>query len=301
MGDWSGSSDDASLAALEASFAAGCTFYDSAGAYGMGRSDRLLGALVARHPDSGIITAGKIMPKNLRWPASSDDRLTDVFPLDYAVRQAELSQERMGVSTIDIMQLHVWHDAWASDPEFERIVTTLKERKLARWFGLSLNRWEPWNGIQAIRTGLIDTVQVIYNVFDQAPEDALFPACAEHDVGVIARVPLDEGSLSGRLTLETRFPAEDWRSGYFGPDNLAATVQRVDALKPLVPSGMSLAEVALRFILENKAVSTLIVGMRSAAHVEENTALSDGVSLEPALTAALREHRWDRVPAPWSD
>ena len=301
MGDWSGSTDETSLAALEASLAAGCDFYDSAGAYGMGRSDRLLGELIARHPGAHIVTAGKVMPKNMRWPASADDAFTDVFPLDHVLAQAEESRERMGVQTIDVMQLHVWHDAWTKDPAFERVATELKERKIAAWFGLSLNRWEPWNGIEAIRTGLVDTVQVIYNIFDRSPEDALFPACAQHDVGVIARVPLDEGSLSGRLTLETRFPDGDWRAQYFGPENLAETVRRVDALKPLVPAAMTLPEMALRFILEEKTVSTVIAGMRSSAHVEENTRLSDGRSLEPSLVDALRRHRWDRIPAPWSD
>jgi len=301
MGDWSGSSDASSLAALEASLGAGCNFYDSAGAYGMGRSDRLLGALIARHPGTRIVTAGKIMPKNMRWPASADDALSDVFPLDHVLDEAERSRRQMGVDTVDVMQLHVWHDAWASDPLFARVATTLKERGLASFFGLSLNRWEPWNGIEALRTGLIDTVQVIYNIFDQSPEDALFVECLRRNVGVIARVPLDEGSLSGRLTLASRFPADDWRSQYFGPENLAPTVERVEALKPLVPPGMSLPQLALRFILEHPAVSTVIVGMRGAAHVTDNVAVSDGKRLDPALVRQLREHRWDRAPAAWSD
>ncbi len=144
-------------------------------------------------------------------------------------------------------------------------------------------------------------MQVIYNIFDQSPEDKLFPLCREMNIGVIARVPLDEGSLGGKLTAETRFPKGDWRSGYFGPENLNNTVVRVDKLKPLVPADMSLPEMALRFILSNPVVSTTIVGMRKANHVRENIAVSDAGLLAPALLKRLKPHRWDRTPQPWSD
>jgi aryl-alcohol dehydrogenase-like predicted oxidoreductase len=301
MGDWSGSSDARSGEALEASLAAGCNFFDSAAAYGEGRSDALLGALVEKHRSAGIVTAGKIPPKNLRWPASSDDAFDDVFPLEHVLSHAEQSRDRMRVPSVDLMQLHVWHDAWSDDPQFHRVAAAIKERGLARFFGISLNRWEPWNGIKAIRTGLIDAVQLIYNVFDQAPEDELFVACAEYGVGVIARVPLDEGSLSGRMSLETRFPTGDWRAQYFGPENLAPTIQRVEELKAVVPVGMSLPELALRFILQNPIVSTLVVGMRSPQHVAQNAAVSDGIRLDAGVMIQLRKHRWDRIPTPWSD
>jgi aryl-alcohol dehydrogenase-like predicted oxidoreductase len=193
----------------------------------------------------------------------------------------------------------VWDDSWAENKEWLRTVEMLKKEGLIRYFGLSLNRWEPSNGIKAIRTGCVDTVQVIYNVFDQAPQDELFPVCAELDVGVIARVPLDEGSLTGNLTPDTRFPSDDWRSRYFGPENLPSTLQRVGALKEIVPSDMTLPEMALRFILSNKLVSTTIVGMRSVDHVRSNIAVSNGAGLDPHLLQALRKHRWDREVASW--
>ena len=172
---------------------------------------------------------------------------------------------------------------------------------MIRWFGLSLNRWEPANGIVAIRTGLVDAVQVIYNIFDQAPEDELFPVCRELNIGVIARVPLDEGSLGGKMTSNTTFPANDWRASYFGPENLAPTLARVEALKKIVPKGMSLPEMALRFILSNPDVSTTIIGMRNPDHVKENFATSDAGPLDKQLLAELKKHRWDRVPEPWAD
>jgi aryl-alcohol dehydrogenase-like predicted oxidoreductase len=180
-------------------------------------------------------------------------------------------------------------------------VEKLKHDGIIRFFGLSLNRWQPENGIEALRTGLVDAVQVIYNIFDQAPEDKLFPVCRQLNVGVIARVPLDEGSLGGKMTTDTKFPASDWRAKYFGPANLAKTVARVDELKKLLPMGMTLPEMSLRFILSNPDVSTTIVGMRKLNHVKENIAFSDAGPLDPGLLQKLKAHRWDRTPKEWSD
>jgi aryl-alcohol dehydrogenase-like predicted oxidoreductase len=205
------------------------------------------------------------------------------------------------VPTIDLLQYHVWDDSWTDDPDFRATVERLKREGTIKAFGLSLNRWEPWNGIKAIRTGLVDAVQVIFNIFDQAPEDELFPLCQEMDIGVIARVPLDEGSLSGKMTLETRFPADDWRSRYFGEENLSNTIPRVEKLKQYLRPGMTLPEMALRFILSNPVVSTIIVGMRKPEHVRQNLAVSDAGPLDPTLLQELKKHRWDRKPKPWSD
>jgi aryl-alcohol dehydrogenase-like predicted oxidoreductase len=195
----------------------------------------------------------------------------------------------------------VWSDHWTDEPEFRKTVEKLKGDGTIRAFGLSLNRWEPENGIKAMRTGLVDSVQVIYSIFDQSPEDELFPACQELNVGVIVRVALDEGSLGGKMTKDTKFPESDWRSRYFNPKNLANTLERVEKLKQILPPGMSLPELALRFVLSHPAVSTTIVGMRKLEHVRENIALSDKGPLSPELLQELKRHRWDRKPAPWSD
>jgi len=180
-------------------------------------------------------------------------------------------------------------------------VERLKRDKVIRAFGLSLNRWEPENGIKAIRTGLVDSVQVIYSIFDQSPEDELFPLCQELNIGVIVRVALDEGSLGGKMTRDTTFPKSDWRSGYFNPKNLANTLDRVDKLKEILPAGMSMPEMALRFVLSHSAVSTVIIGMRKLEHVKENISLSDKGALNLELLRELKKHRWERRPAPWSD
>ncbi len=283
MGSWTGSDDRESRRALDLSLELGCNFFDSAWAYGDGHSDHLLGALIRDNPGRGIIAASKVPPLNGKWPASPHDRLADTFPRRHVIDFAERIRDTLGVDAIDLLQFHVWDESWTAEGEWRDTVAELKQRGLIRWFGLSLNRWEPWNGVQAVATGAVDVVQVVYNAFDQSPEDQLFPVCRAHDVGVIARVPLDEGSLTGTLTKHTTFPAGDWRARYFGPESLGATLDRVERLKPLVPAGMSLAALALKFILACPDVSTTIAGMRRERHVRENTGASDGVPLAPEL------------------
>ena len=300
MSGWSGSDDQLSGQEMQTSAEQACNFIDTAWAYGQGNSDRLLGELLRRNPQKRLYAASKVPPMNLKWPASSAYRYEDVFPELHVLKHAHLIRAALGVETIDLLQFHVWDDSWAENKEFPRTVEKLKREKLVSHFGLSLNRWEPWNGIKAIRTGCVDAVQVIYNIFDQSPEDELFAVCAEMDIGIIARVPLDEGSLGGKLTADTRFPEGDWRSRYFGPENLPATLKRVGALKTILPAGMSLPEMALRFILSNPQVSTTIVGMRSIDHVQSNLALSDGAGLSADLLQELRQHRWDRDVATWA-
>ena len=221
MGGWSGSEDEQSLKALQLAVELGCNFFDSAWAYGDGKSDGLLGDTIARNPHKRLYAASKIPPKNLQWPASTQYKYHDVFPPDHVFTYADLIRKNLGVETIDVLQFHVWDDDWTNEPDFRNTVEKLKRDKVIRSFGLSLNRWEPENGIKAIRTGLVDAVQVIYSIFDQSPEDELFPVCQELNVGVIVRVALDEGSLGGKMTRDTKFPKGDWRSGYFNPENLA--------------------------------------------------------------------------------
>jgi aryl-alcohol dehydrogenase-like predicted oxidoreductase len=300
MGGWSGSDDAESIAALERAIERGCTFFDTALAYGDGKSEQLLGKVLARHRDKSLVVATKIPPKNRKWPAFPDYKLEDVFPADYVREATETSLKNLGVSQIDLQQFHVWTDAWANDERWQRAVDDLKREKLVRAFGISVNRWEPANVLKALETGLVDAVQVVYNVFDQAPEDELFDACSEQGVGVIARVPFDEGTLTGTLTLDTTWPEGDWRASYFVPENLAASVARAQRFAPVVPAGMTMPELALRFVLHHPAVSTVIPGMRQLHHVRANLGVSDGQVLPPELVATLRDHRWDREPTAWS-
>lgn len=301
MGGWSGSEDGESLAALQLAVSLGCNFFDSAWAYGDGKSDSLLGRIIANNPNKRLYAASKIPPMNQRWPALSQYKYTDVFPAQHVFKYADLIRKALGTDSVDLLQFHVWSDHWTDEPDFRNTVEKLKRDGIIRAFGLSLNRWEPENGIKAMRTGLIDSVQVIYSIFDQSPEDELFPACQELGVGVIVRVALDEGSLGGKMTRDTKFPASDWRARYFNPENLANTMERVDKLKQILPAGMSLPEMALRFVLSNPAVSTTIIGMRKLEHVRQNVSMSDKGALPASLIRELKGHRWDRKPAPWSD
>ena len=296
MGGWTGSDDQESLRALARALALGCNFFDTAWAYGQGKSETLLGEALRAHRAAPAYVATKIPPKNLKWPGKAEYAVQDTYPAAHIRDYTEKSLRNLGVETIDLQQFHVWSDAWADDEGWQRAVDDLKREKLVRAMGISVNRWEATNVLRALKTGLIDSVQVVYNIFDQAPEDELLPYCLAHGIAVIARVPFDEGSLTGTLTPDSRWPAGDWRNIYFNAEHLTATLERVDRLSPLVPEGMDLAELALRFILEHPAVSTTIPGMRRPAHVERNLAASDGVRLPPRLSDALKIHRWDRAP-----
>jgi aryl-alcohol dehydrogenase-like predicted oxidoreductase len=294
MAGWTGSDDAESGASLDRAVALGCNFFDTAWAYGDGRSEQLLGELLKRHPGRRLYTATKIPPKNRKWPARDTYSLDEVFPPDYIREYTEKSLSNIGVSTIDLQQFHVWTDAWAGDDRWQRAISSLKEEGLVRAIGISLNRWEPANALKALATNLIDCVQVVYNIFDQAPEDELFVECRRRNIAVIARVPFDEGSLTGTLTGDATWPAGDFRNIYFQPDNLKQTLERVAALRPHVPGGMGMPELALRFILQNRDVSTVIPGMRKLKNVEANLAASDGRPLAADAMARLRGHRWDR-------
>jgi aryl-alcohol dehydrogenase-like predicted oxidoreductase len=301
MSGWSGSDDRESLEALQLAVDLGCNFFDTAWAYGDGKSDALLGQILSRNRGQRLYAASKVPPLNQKWPASPRDKYRDVFPASHVFKHADLIRGKLGVDSIDLLQFHVWDDSWTNESEFRQTVEKLKKDAVIRFFGLSLNRWQPENGLKALGTGLVDVVQVIYNIFDQAPEDELFPLCRELNVGVIARVPLDEGSLGGKMTLETTFPADDWRSKYFGPANLAKTLARVEKLKTVLPPSMSLPQMALRFVLSNPTVSTTIIGMRKPDHVRQNIAVSDAGPLDASLLQELKNHRWDRKPKRWSD
>lgn len=300
MGGWSGSQDAESLNSLQRAVELGCNFFDTAWGYGAGHSEGLLGQLVKNNPDKKLYTATKMPPKNFKWPSRREFTLDDCFPPDHIEEYVHRSLKNAGLESFDLMQFHTWEDSWLDDDRLLKKIDELKSQGLFQAIGISMNRWEPWNGVRAVKTGMIDAVQVIYNIFDQNPEDELFPACQQHDVAVIARVPFDEGTLTGTLTKESKWPEGDWRNTYFVPENLNASVDRAEALRPLVPEGMTMPEMALRYILHNVTVSTIIPGMRKIKNVEANMAASDGVTLPDELLTKLKTHRWDRTPTEWS-
>ncbi|QRR02008.1 aldo/keto reductase [Dyadobacter sandarakinus] len=300
LAGWTGSDRKETDDSLDLAVASGVNFFDTAWGYGEGLSERILGELIRRNAGQKLYAATKIPPKNRQWPSRPEFTLDEVFPADYIIEYTDKSLQNLGTEQIDLMQFHVWEDAWAGQDEWKEAVQKLTEQgKVAAW-GISINRWEPNNALETLKTGLIDAVQVIYNIFDQAPEDQLFPLCRQMDIGVIARVPFDEGTLTGTLTKETVFPKDDWRSTYFVPENLNASVDHAEALRADLPGGMTMPELALRFILNNPDVHTTIPGMRKLPHVKANVAASDGSKLSPEVASKLRQHRWDRTPTEWS-
>jgi aryl-alcohol dehydrogenase-like predicted oxidoreductase len=300
MAGWTGSDDAESLASLQRSIDLGCNFFDTAWAYGDGHSEELLSKALSANPNKKLYIATKVPPKNREWPSKREFSLGVSYPPEYVFEYVDKSLRNIGVDALDLIQYHTWEDQWLDDERTVRTIEELRASGKARFVGISMNRWEPWNGIRAVKSGLIDAVQVIYNIFDQNPEDELLPACRAHDVGVIARVPFDEGSLTGTLSLQSTWPAGDWRGTYFVPENLRTSVEHADALKPFVPAGSNMAEMALRFILNNPDVATIIPGMRKIKNVEANIVASDKGPLPAALHAELRKHRWVRQPTAWS-
>jgi aryl-alcohol dehydrogenase-like predicted oxidoreductase len=290
---WGGADDDQSSAALERAIERGVNLIDTALVYGSGRSERVVGGVLADHPN--VMVATKVPPKAYHWPAYPDARLADNFPAPYIRECCEESLRNLKRDRIDLLQLHVWADAWTDSDEWYGEMVKLREAGKIRLIGISINSHDPASALRVVQAGRVDVLQVFYNLFDQSPEDALYPACLEHGVGVLARVPFDEGSLTGKLREDTVFPKGDFRSDYFAGDLLKETVTRVEKLRPLV-DGPSMARFALRYCLSHPAVSTVIPGMRTPHQADENTAASDDGPLAPALVQQLHAHRWVRNP-----
>ncbi|MGH7152090.1 MAG: aldo/keto reductase [Planctomycetota bacterium] len=296
---WQGGSDADAKEALRAALDLGVDFVDTALVYGDGHSERLIGSVLReRGPREAVFVATKIPPMDYAWPGKSRTPLSRTFPARHVVESAETSLRNLGVQALDLEQLHVWHDAWLDDfvwPETRRAMERLREEGKVRHWGVSVNDHAPETALRLLRDPIVETVQVIYNVFDRSPESALFPLARERGLGVIARVPFDEGTLTGAIRPETTFPRGDWREAYFRGDRRAEAARRADALRPFLgEEAESLPELALRFCLSRPEVSTVIPGMRRTEHVRANVAVSDGRGLSPSLLERLRPHAWEK-------
>jgi aryl-alcohol dehydrogenase-like predicted oxidoreductase len=292
---WIGATQDESLKALHRAVDLGVNFIDTALVYGMGRSEHLVGQLVRERRET-LSVATKVPPQNGQWPAEAGVPVGKVFPGAHVTGSAEKSLKNLGLPAIDLLQLHVWRDEYLDEgDEWRRALEDLKASGKVRFLGVSINDHDPGTALRAVASGVFDAVQVIYNIFDQSPEAELFPLCRKHDVGVLARVPLDEGGLTGTITPDTTFPDGDWRTEYFAGDRKRQVYERARALQAVMgDEARSLPELALRFCLAADAVSTVIPGMRRIATVEANAAVSDGRRLSPGLRATLKEHAWAR-------
>jgi aryl-alcohol dehydrogenase-like predicted oxidoreductase len=294
---WLGAEDQESLKALNRAIDLGVNFIDTAAVYGNGHSERLVGEVV-RARDERIVVASKIPPKNLEWPARTGDP-DEAFPADHIRKWTERTLSNLGLDVLDVQQFHVWNDEWVGRGSWHEGIQALRDEGKIRFFGVSINDLQPGNAIRLVETGAVDTVQVIYNVFEQAPEDELLAACGRNDVGVIARVPFDEGSLTGRLSADSTFPEGDFRNDYFsGGRSLDKVEERVRAIvDDLGISREELPEVALRYVLSRPEVSTVIPGMRTVRNVERNAAVGDGAGLAAETVEALKAHRYDHASA----
>jgi aryl-alcohol dehydrogenase-like predicted oxidoreductase len=291
---WQGAKDDESIKALHRAIDLGLNFIDTALVYGDGHSEMLVGKVVRERKEK-LSVASKIPPKNMRWPAHPGTPIADAFPFDHIVKSTETSLKNLKLDTIDVQQFHVWDDSWANATEWQEAIAYLKEQGKIRYFGISINDHQPSNALQAAATGLVDSFQVIYNIFDQTPGKDLLPLCQRLNIGIIVRVPLDEGGLTGTISESTTFPSGDFRNKYFRDNRKQQVAERINALQPLLGSeARSISELALRFCLHHPAVSTVIPGMRSIKNVEANCSYSDGKKLSEKMIAALQDHAWDR-------
>lgn len=291
---WLGAEDRESLRALDRAIGLGVNFIDTALGYGDGHSEELVGQAV-RAGSSTVYVATKVPPKHESWPPGPEVDADDAFPADWIRSCTEQSLSNLGLETIDLLQFHVWQDQWLDSGEWWQTIEALKTEGKVRFFGVSIVDHDPGSALKLAGSGRVDALQVIYNVFEQSPEDDLFGVAAEHEVGVIARVPFDEGGLTGRIDEGTEFPEGDWRNMYFRGDRRREVGVRARAIADDLGIGVDeLAEAALRFVLSSAAVTTAIPGMRSMRNVERNCAAADGKGLSPERIAALRPHRWLR-------
>jgi aryl-alcohol dehydrogenase-like predicted oxidoreductase len=292
-GSWGGADDQNSIPALNKAFDLGLNFVDTALVYGAGHSEKLIACVLKRRTEQ-IYVATKIPPKNRLWPARPGIPLRDVFPREHVEKCVNESLRNMRRDGVDLIQFHVWNEEWAEQGDWRESVEWLKQSGKARFVGISVNDHSPATVMPALRTGLIDCVQVIYNIFDPSPQEKLFPLCQQLDIGVISRVPFDEGSLTGTFTPKTSFPPGDMRQRYFGGDRMRATCERVDTLRNELGHEEPLAQTALRFCLSHPAVSTVIPGMRKVGHVEQNLSASVAGPLSTTDLEILARHRWPR-------
>jgi aryl-alcohol dehydrogenase-like predicted oxidoreductase len=292
-GGWVGADEDESVRALHRAIELGVNFIDTARGYG--ESERIVGGVLREHPGEEIYVATKVPPRNRRWPAPDGLDPAEAFPGGHIRSSVETSLRVSGLEAFDVLQFHVWSDEWVGRGDWLETITDLKSEGKIRFFGVSINDYQPDNALALISSGAVDTVQVIYNIFHQAPQQRLLPACAQHDIGVIVRVALDEGGLTGQIKAGATFPPGDFRARFFRGDRPAQVEEHVEALISDVGIERDrLAETALRYALASQAVSTVIPGMRSVRNVERNAAMSDGRALPEELLAKLGKHAWER-------
>jgi len=292
---WGYQDDKESLKALKKAYELGCNFIDTAAVYGMGHSEEIVSQFLKKETKGDVFIATKVPPKNFRWPAKKGTNIKDAFPEEWVISETEKSLKRLKRDYVDLQQIHVWTEEWIECDEWLSALTKLKEQGKIRFFGVSINAFDPNSGVELCKRELVDSIQVVYNIFEQAPEDSLFPEAIKHNIGIIARVPLDESSLTGKLTKETKFDSNDFRSRYFKGERLFETVDRVEKVKEVAKKyNIPFIELALRFSFSHKAVSTSIPGIRNEKQAEMNISIGSKGKLPEEILNELKKHRWNR-------
>lgn len=300
---WVGSDLKESLASLYKFTELGGNFIDTAWIYGYSDS------FPNKHPSEELISkflkeskkrrqlviATKVPPKNMKWPAWKKIPISEVFPDKWIEKCVDDSLKSLKVDYIDLVQFHVWQDDFVNNDGWKNTIQKIiKSGKVGYW-GISINDYQPSNCFKTIETGLISSIQFIFNIFHQKPTEKLLPFARKHNVGLIARVPLDEGGLSGKITLKTRFAKGDFRRNYFKDERLKELIKRTEELKRLLGKEVkTLPELSLKYILSWNEVSTTIPGLRRIRHVKENTAVSDGQKLSKELMNEIKRYAWER-------
>ncbi len=291
---WIGAEDKESKRVLRRAIEEGINFFDSALVYGMGHSEKLIGE-VEKESGKELFVTSKIPSKKMEWPAKDESLLKDSFPKNYIIETTEKSLKNLNRDYLDLQQFHVWNDRWAEQDEWKEAVLKLKKDGKVRFFGISINDHQPENGIEAGKTGLIDSYQVIFNIFDQSPTEKLLPFCLENKISVIARVPFDEGALTGNIKPDTTFPNKDFRNRYFRGERKQQVWDRVQKIMEDTGNETgSMAEAALRYLISFEAVTTVIPGMRKEKNLLSNVESVTRGALSEDLLERLKEHRWDR-------
>jgi len=300
-GGWGPRDDEAAVEALQRAFRLGVTFFDTAYVYGDGRSEQLIARALSSKRDQ-IVLASKVPPKTYKWPVTPSQPVSETFPAQWITQCTERTLLNLGADHLDLQQLHAWTDEYNEQLEWYEALVKLREQGKVRFFGVSANDWDPYGTVRLVESGRIDSIQVIYNIFEQRPAERLFPAALQHNVGIIARVPFEEGLLTGAFNEHTQFPAGDWRGQWLTRDRLAEAARRTKRLEAfLADDRPTLAALALKFCLAHPAVSTAIPGMRRPKHAETNCAASDGKPLPREVAEALKEHAFVHGwKYPWS-
>lgn len=280
----------------------GGNFIDTAWIYGYSEehpdehpSEDLIGKFLKKSKlRDKLIIASKIPGKNMSWPALRGVPISEVFPNDWIEKCVDDSLRSLGVDSIDLMQFHVWQDDFAKEDGWKTTIEKITKSGKVKYWGISINDYQPSNCLKTLDTGLIDTIQFIFNIFHQKPTEKLLPYAKENNIGLIARVPLDEGGLTDKFNLETKFEDGDFRKSYFEGNRLVELVKRTEAIKKIIGNeAKTLPELALKYILSFDEVSTVIPGTRRIKNVDANVSVS-GTKLSEKLMEELKNHSWER-------